>query len=355
MIERIFAIPAQRNSRFPILGYTLYKGRTLIRTDLEMQLRVPCAIVGLPDNTLLQTAWLKAALAASTSKPKALVMTAPGYINNLPIPALPKDMSAADFPSITTTNHYNDQLVMDVQSKDIEGVALAMADKDVRYYLNGLCVDFQAGALIATDGHRLHHISCATAILGLSKDGGAYQAIIPCAAILALIKVAGKKGSIVRISYAPPENAGGVSCVRINIGDTIIVSKTIAGNYPDYTRVMPALADRQLGAITITGTTAAATIFKQYAALGKAAKEFPFAAQSARISTNRLLGHSDIQCPSLEVRGAAEFAVHLPYLAKAMDFVGADGECTFNLGEGKFTSALAINGSRTAVVMPCRV
>ena len=48
----------------------------------------------------------------------------------------------------------------DINQKDLRAVSLAMAVKDIRYYLQGVYIEANGAEtrLIATDGHRLHMV-----------------------------------------------------------------------------------------------------------------------------------------------------------------------------------------------------
>lgn len=93
-------------------------------------------------------------------------------------------------------------------------LAMAMADRDIRYYLNGLCV--QPGRIIATNGHRMHWATIEHDVPG--------EVIIPCE----LIAVLPKKGT-----------------VTLNFHERRIVSYSawhmaaIDGKYPNIDRVIP--------------------------------------------------------------------------------------------------------------------
>ena len=119
----------------------------------------------------------------------------------------------------------------------IDKTHFAMAQQDVRYYLNGMLLETEGTALraIATDGHRL--ALCEAQL----RDGvkSAQQVILPRKAVLELQRILGTEGTI--------ELAIGTNHVRAQIGDIRFTSKLIDGRFPEYGRVIPASAHQDRG------------------------------------------------------------------------------------------------------------
>lgn len=113
----------------------------------------------------------------------------------------------------------------------IEQTQFAMAQQDVRYYLNGLLLDVERERLrtVATDGHRL-------AICDHEKgvgEGDGRQVIIPRKGVVEL-------GRLVGDSEEPCKVMIGSSFVRVAADGVTLTSKLIDGRFPDYERVVPA-------------------------------------------------------------------------------------------------------------------
>lgn len=106
---------------------------------------------------------------------------------------------------------------------DLAYVAKAMSKEQVRYYLNGIC--FDKGQYVATDGHRLHAVTCDA--LDLDK------VIVPREAIEYAIA---SKVKTVRFMFC--ENG-----VQIDCDDMSIITRYIDGTFPDYERVIPECSD----------------------------------------------------------------------------------------------------------------
>ena len=108
-------------------------------------------------------------------------------------------------------------------------VHYAMAQQDIRYYLNGLLMVVEEGGLklVATDGHRL-----AYAALEVGAKLPRQEAIVPRKTVIELGKLLGESDDPVQIELSATQ-AG------FRFGAVELVTKLIDGKFPDYTRVIP--------------------------------------------------------------------------------------------------------------------
>lgn len=108
-------------------------------------------------------------------------------------------------------------------------VQYAMAQQDIRYYLNGLLMVIEDGMLklVATDGHRL-----AYAALKLGAQLPRQEVIIPRKTVLELGKLLADSDASVKVEV-------GATQAAFSFGTVDLVSKLIDGKFPDYTRVIP--------------------------------------------------------------------------------------------------------------------
>lgn len=124
----------------------------------------------------------------------------------------------------------------------IERTSFAMAQQDVRYYLNGMLLEVQTGVLraVATDGHRLAMCSMAAEIEQTER----HQVIVPRKGILELARLLTEQDADVSIVL-------GQHHIRATTGEFTFTSKLVDGKFPDYERVLPrggdklVVADRQ--------------------------------------------------------------------------------------------------------------
>lgn len=108
-------------------------------------------------------------------------------------------------------------------------VQYAMAQQDIRYYLNGLLmvVEDKQLKLVATDGHRL-----AFASLNLPEDLPRQEVIVPRKTVMELSKLMVDSEEEVTVELAATQAA-------FSFGSVELVSKLVDGKFPDYTRVIP--------------------------------------------------------------------------------------------------------------------
>lgn len=109
-------------------------------------------------------------------------------------------------------------------------VQYAMAQQDIRYYLNGLLVlvEDRQLRLVATDGHRL-----AYAAMGLAADLPRIEVIVPRKTVIELSKLLADSDEEVNLELSATQAA-------FRFGDIELVTKLVDGKFPDYTRVIPA-------------------------------------------------------------------------------------------------------------------
>jgi len=152
-------------------------------------------------------------------------------------------LPANEFPNV---DDIEAQVNISVPQKQLRRVidrtAFAMAQQDVRYYLNGLLLEVKSEELraVATDGHRL--ATCGVAV-DVAVDGKT-QVIVPRKAVLELAKLLTDPEAMVELQVS-------TNHVRAQVGDYTFTSKLVDGKFPDYERVIPRngnktlIADRQ--------------------------------------------------------------------------------------------------------------
>jgi len=149
-------------------------------------------------------------------------------------------LPAQDYPSIepsAASDEFN--LPESVLKRLIEKTAFAMAQQDVRYYLNGLLLEISGQRIraVATDGHRL-----AVCDSAFDNEAGAdIQVILPRKAVIELGRLLGDREDPLHLEVSN-------SHVRIQFGNTLFTTKLIDGRFPDYERVMPTGEVRNLRA-----------------------------------------------------------------------------------------------------------
>ena len=140
-------------------------------------------------------------------------------------------LPAEDFPRMAAAEVSQTKLnLTQKQFKRLLGfVQYAMAQQDIRYYLNGLLLVVVGNELrlIATDGHRLAYASET-----LPDHFERLEVILPRKTVLELSRQLADSDDLLEISLSPTQ-------VQFRFGDIEFVSKLIDGKFPDYERVIP--------------------------------------------------------------------------------------------------------------------
>ncbi|MES9812862.1 MAG: DNA polymerase III subunit beta [Candidatus Thiodiazotropha sp.] len=121
----------------------------------------------------------------------------------------------------------------------IEKTQFAMAQQDVRYYLNGMLLEINKGDLrtVATDGHRLAMSQAVNA----APEEINQQIILPRKAVLELGRLLTNNDSDIKIELSN-------SYIRVLLDNAVFTSKLIDGRFPEYQRVMPTGSDKEVEA-----------------------------------------------------------------------------------------------------------
>lgn len=119
----------------------------------------------------------------------------------------------------------------------LDKTAFAMANQDVRFYLNGLLLDFSGEALraVATDGHRLAVCDLESTVASPIDR----QIIVPRKGVMELLRMLSTDDDEVTLAV-------GSNHVRLVKDSTVFTSKLIEGRFPDYKAVIPIGADKQI-------------------------------------------------------------------------------------------------------------
>ena len=139
-------------------------------------------------------------------------------------------LKAADFPVV---DEVAAQQTIKLPRKDLKRLLqkthFAMAQQDVRYYLNGLCLETSGHTFraVATDGHRL---ALSEVVLKEATDLNE-QVILPRKGVMELERLLNDEGDL--------ELSLGSNHARVQIDGIRFTSKLIDGRFPEYDRVLP--------------------------------------------------------------------------------------------------------------------
>lgn len=227
----------ERRQTLPILSFIKVRqaeGRlTLTGTDLEIEMTAGVAVGGteaeftvparklfdicraLPDGSTITLSKQSERVVLKAGKSRFTLVTLP--VKDFPV------IDAAKWESVLTASEKDIKALF-------ERTQFCMAQQDVRYYLNGLCLEIGAAQVraVATDGHRM-----ALSEMKVSSVIKERQIIVPRKGIHEMARLLSPTDAAVELQLAP-------SHLRIETEDGIFTTKLIDGRFPDYAKVIPA-------------------------------------------------------------------------------------------------------------------
>ncbi len=238
-LQAVCGIVEKRHT-LPILSNVLIEksaGRlTLLATDIEMQIRTTTPADGseqvavtvaarklqdilrsLPEGAVVSFDLEERRLQLKAGKSRFSLQT-------LPAEEFPRMAEAAGQAVVLKlTQRRFKRLLSQVQ--------YAMAQQDIRYYLNGLLLAGQGDELrlVATDGHRLAFVS---ETVGEGDRQEHIEAILPRKTVLELLRQLADNDEALEIALTSSQ-------VCFRFGNVEFISKLIDGKFPDYERVIP--------------------------------------------------------------------------------------------------------------------
>jgi DNA polymerase-3 subunit beta len=235
----------ERRQTLPILANVLLEqkdGRLFVTaTDLEMQITANSELASKQDQSvtvgarklqdLLRALPEEAAITVDTAAGKMTVRAGRSRFNLQTLPA-------SDYPRIGLSQEQLQTITL--PQRDFRGLLklaeFAMAQQDIRYYLNGMLLVIDKGSLqaVATDGHRLSYASIA-----VPGNYSRQEVILPRKTVLELGKLLEDIDAELTIDVLANQ-------VRFRFSNIELVSKVVDGKFPDYNRVIPSGHPKQL-------------------------------------------------------------------------------------------------------------
>ena len=140
-------------------------------------------------------------------------------------------LPAADFPKVEGGEGETKLKLSGAEMRRlVDKVGFAMAQQDVRYFLNGMLLEVTSEHLraVATDGHRLALCTLPVGVSGV----GQLQVIVPRKGVQEISRLLDEADEDVRLSIS--ENY-----LRVGHGRYSLTSRLIDGKFPDYQKVIP--------------------------------------------------------------------------------------------------------------------
>ena len=228
----------ERRQTLPILANVLFEHRgntlTTIATDLELQISAKVEVADSGDQAITVAARkLQDLLRALPDTSDVSIDAKDGKIavkagkSRFSLQTLP----AADYPRLTMSQEQlqSFSLPQKLLKATLRLVEFAMAQQDIRFYLNGMLFVLEKDQLVcvATDGHRLSY-----AVMPVEGNFAKQEIIVPRKTVIELSKLLADTDEPISIAILANQ-------VRFSFGNIELTSKVIDGKFPDYHRVIP--------------------------------------------------------------------------------------------------------------------
>lgn len=237
-LQSVCGIVEKRHT-LPILSNVLIEKNgdqlTLLATDIEIQIRTNTGGAAGADKTAITVGARKlqdilrslpdsTEVSLEVSDKRMQVRAGKSRFNLQTLPA-------EDYPRMAQAESVQAKLQLSQKQfkRLISLVQYAMAQQDIRYYLNGLLlvVDGNEVRVVATDGHRL-----AFASEKLTESLPRTEVILPRKSILELSRLLADNDEALEIQLTSNQ-------ALFRFASIELVSKLIDGKFPDYERVIP--------------------------------------------------------------------------------------------------------------------
>jgi len=228
----------ERRHTLPILSNVLLERKgekiSFVATDLEIQIATEAESKGKGGDAAVTTSARKLLeiLRALPEESKVVLEQKENRIlvkagkSHFSLQTLP----AVDFPRQTLSTVLHKETISQKELKRLLClVQYAMAQQDVRYYLNGLLLVVEGDQIkvIATDGHRLGYASTK------QKQKKEHQEVIlPRKAVIEVGRLLDDTEEEVTLEVTQNQ-------VRFSFSNIDLITKVVDGKFPDYTRVIP--------------------------------------------------------------------------------------------------------------------
>lgn len=250
-----------RKTTIPVLGCVLIQAQraelpgeastvTLTTSDLELSLRVSIeAGVDKPGSVAVPVKKLMDWVRLLDSDTVSLTVNKTGWINLQSGKSKTRmaTMDAGSFPEMPKAPEYQCELPARTFAAAINRVSFAISKEAGRFTLCGAQLEFlenKTARLVATDGHRL-------CLADFAGGGGEHiKTLVGQHALREIAKLAELAQLGEGFQYARSDD-GAASTLFFRLGDRLLLSRALAGGFPEYAKVLPtkqpgsAIAPRQ--------------------------------------------------------------------------------------------------------------
>ena len=357
-LQAVSGIVEKRHT-LPILSNVLIKKEgeslTLMSTDIEMQISARTATSG-EDSVAVTVAARKlqdilrslpesAEISLNIEERRLQLRAGKSRFNLQTLPA-------EDFPCMAQGGGESLEFSMPQRhfKRLLNLVQYAMAQQDIRYYLNGLLLAVRQGEmrLVATDGHRLAFVSEENNAIS-DDENRVVEAILPRKTVLEMSRQLADNDEEVNISLSPTQ-------ARFTFGASEFVSKLIDGKFPDYERVIPKEQDKLISVerVVLQHSLQRAAILTNEKFRGVRIVLSPASLKMMSTNAENEEAHEEIE---VEYSGdEVDVGFNVNYLLDVLNNIG-DEIMELRLSDGNSSALITLpdNDKFKYVVMPMRI
>ena len=258
-------------------------------------------------------------------------------------------LGAEEFPTVTVNERFSASFALPQnQLKHLfQMVHFAMAQQDIRYYLNGLLLvtDGDQVRVVATDGHRLAFCQAEVEGAALAKN----EVIIPRKTVLELQRLLSDGEESVMIDVSANQ-------VRFRFGEVEMLSKLVEGKFPDYQRVIPTGYTKQMtvGRDVLAASLGRASILTSDKFRGV---RLTLAPGTLRIQTSNAEQEEAVEEIEVDYAGEGlEIGFNVGYLQDVLGNLRTES-VQVDLGDSNSSALITVPGDASFryVVMPMRI
>jgi DNA polymerase III subunit beta len=261
-------------------------------------------------------------------------------------------MSRESFPELPQMPEHVAEIPVKLLSSMIDRTSFAISMEESRFTLNGalLLLKPESMTMVATDGHRLAYVES-------SVDGGQigkpFRALMPKKAMGEIVKLAADSGAEGKAVFAGDDNH-----LFFKIGERLLLTRKLTGNFPDYERVLPK-DNTHTATLNRDEIRGAIERVAQFADERSKAIRVKFATGGVEIFSSSVeTGESEETVPGQYDGPELDIGFNAQYL---LDFLRAiaQGEVAFELKDAKSAGELRpageVKDQYRYVVMPMRI
>lgn len=349
IVEKRHTLPILSNVLFERVGDLIH----LLATDLEIQVTTCFAVPQRGAENYVVTVSARKLLEILRSLPEAVDVVLEAQNSRLQIKSGKsrfnlQTLPAQDFPKMVQATGATTRFKL--PQKKLRTLLLqvqyAMAQQDIRYYLNGMLMLTEDGIFkaVATDGHRLAYASMET-----QHTTPRQEVILPRKAVQELVKLLEDSDEELTAEI-------GASQARFQIGPVELITKVVDGKFPDYTRVIPTNYQKHflIDRVTLQQALQRVAILSNEKFSGV---RWTLTENQLRIACTNTEHEEAFEELEIEYQGAAlDIGFNVTYLLDVLANLASDKvTCSFGDANSSVLITIAEDTNFRYVVMPMRI